>query len=327
MNASLDSWRLQQLLQSGRRVTLVTHRKPDGDALGSTIGLGRLLEAQGISVQYVNRDPVPAHYAFLLGGRQFHALSDLPKEDIVGMLDCGADRLTGYDLSQFASERVFEIDHHPKSVPDSARTFLHDDSASSTAEIVYLIARQNGWTIDREVATCLLTGIISDTSAFQNANVSPRTLDVAAALLRAGANRREIIRQCFYTSSVPKLQLWGRAMARIEQHEQSTGIVSTIITHADIEECGAHPDDLEGLVNFLNAIPGVPALLLLTDLDQGEVKGSLRTRQYDIDVSKLAEAMGGGGHRGAAGFSVPGYLKRHADDSWEVVPLKTAAPR
>lgn len=315
---TLEPARLLAAFNQTKQVALLTHRKPDGDALGSLFGLGRLLEERGIGVSYVSQDPIPGHYEFLKAGQLL--LADIPAEaDLVGILDCGADRLSGFDVSGTGEHALFEIDHHPKAPQEPARIRLHDPGASSTAELIYELARQAGWRLDRYVATCLLTGIISDTSAFQNANTTPRTMQVAAALLRAGANRREIIRQCFFTSSLPKLKLWGRAMARIEQHGQTAGIVSTVLTKEDILECGAHPDDLEGLVNFLNAIPGVPALLLLTDLRQGEVKGSFRTRDDRIDVSALAGIFGGGGHRQAAGFSVPGALRHHSDDSWEVV--------
>jgi len=318
---------LKSTLKRAGSVALVTHRKPDGDALGSTLGLGLALAQQSKQVFFICQDSPPSHFKFLPGATRF--VTELPEDsEALVMLDCGSDRMSGFDIvARSRRQPLIEIDHHPKSGrPASVRLEAYDANASSTAELVYEILTFAEWPIDRDIATCLLTGIISDTSAFQNNNVSSRTLEVAAALLRAGARRKEIVKQCFFTSSVPKLKLWGTAMARIEQNAGMEGLVSTVLTREDIEECGAHPDDVEGLVNFLNAIPGVPALLLLTDLQHGEVKGSFRTRSSGIDVSKLARLLGGGGHHQAAGFSVPGRLVRTSDDSWVVSPPETVTP-
>lgn len=316
-------------LRKARHPALVTHRKPDGDALGSTVALGQLLQRWDKEVSLVCVDPVPAHYRFLRLSERF--VTALPDEaDMLVLLDCGDDKLSGIEVRSLGLP-VIDIDHHPKpsGLPDGWRR-LHSTEASSTAELLHDFLQSAGATLDRDMATALLTGIISDTSAFQNSNTTPHTLQVAARLLAAGANRKEIVRQCFFTSSIPKLRLWGRAMARIEQNSQGSGIVSTVLTREDIAECGAHADDIEGLVNFLNAIPGVPALLLLTDLHNGVVKGSFRTRNQSIDVSKLAALLGGGGHHQAAGFALPGRLVRNADDSWDLYPPefeKQGSPR
>ncbi len=323
MIAADDTRRALSFLMAAERPALITHRKPDGDALGAALGLRLALDSLGKRAIPVCRDPVPEQYCFLPGVASF--VTDVPRDtDAIVLLDCGSDHLAGFDVG--GTPCLLEIDHHRKSAPVDSRLTVYDPAASSTAEIIYELLTAWRWRLDRPLATCLLTGIISDTSAFQNANVSARTLAVAGALLRAGANRKEIVRHCFFTSSVPKLRLWGTAMARIDQNVQSSNIVSTVLTKEDIEECGAHPNDIEGLVNFLNAIPGVPALLLLTDLHQGEVKGSFRTRADDIDVSRLAGLLGGGGHKQAAGFSIPGRLSRNADDSWEVQPPTLMEP-
>lgn len=311
----------ESLLASATIVGLVCHRKPDGDALGSTLGLGLALAGRGATVHYWCTDPVPQHYQYLPGAASFaRPPADLAGVELAVMLDCGADHMTGLNVGALIKRvPLLDIDHHPKqTLPTDGRVTVYDSCASSTAEIVTELLTRLEWVIDRDIATCLLTGIVTDTSAFQNTNTSDTTLRTAAALLNKGARLKEIIRHCFYTSSIPKLRLWGIAMARIEQNAKIAGIVSTVITKEDIVECGAHPDDVEGLVNFLNTIPGVPALMLLTDMEEGFIKGSLRTRHRHIDVNRLAQAMGGGGHQQAAGFLVPGRLVRRPDDSWEV---------
>lgn len=311
-------------LRAAQRVALVCHRKPDGDAVGATLGLAGSLALRGAQVALICKDPVPSHYHFLAGSDSFR--TTLPQSaDVVIILDSAKDALTGFSTDELRSVGpLISIDHHPREAKDeSVRIGVYDQRASSAAEIVFYCLHELGWPIDRDVATALLTGIITDTSAFQNSATTAATLRTAAELMRRGGRLKEIMRECFYSSSVPKLRLWGTAMSRIE-HDQHTGVASTVITADDLREAGAHPDDLEGLVNFLNSIPGVPAVLLLTDLYDGQIKGSLRTRESNVDVSRLAGLLGGGGHTKAAGFSVKGSLRRVADDRWQVASVESS---
>ncbi len=310
---------LKSTLERAQRPLLVCHRKPDGDAIGATLGLALTLERLGARPTVLCIDPVPGQYRFLTGVERFVTVP--PTEaDLVVMLDCGDDKLTGFDLADFPRAPLVDIDHHPKpSRPPTPRLAIYDPTASSTAEMVYALIDYSRWRFDRAAATGLLTGIITDTSAFRNNNVGPDTLLAASALLRKGARLKEVVKHCFYTSSIAKLRLWGIAMARIEQNPAQVGLVSTVLTAEDIAETGATQDDLEGLVNFVKTIPGVTIMMLLTDLRTGQVKGSLRAGTPTTDVSKLARRLGGGGHTQAAGFAIPGQLVKDADDSWRVV--------
>ncbi|MDP4000291.1 MAG: bifunctional oligoribonuclease/PAP phosphatase NrnA [bacterium] len=309
-------------LERAKRPILVTHQRPDGDAIGSALGLGLLLETLGANVQLACADPVPGRYRFLAGSERFTTDPDFKDADLLVMLDCPKDDMSALDIPQVLRRMpVVDIDHHPRTAPPRDRRLaVYDHTASSAAEMVYVLAQDAGWLIDRIAATALLTGIVTDTSAFINATTTADTYRAASALLRRGANLKAIIQHCFYHSSVPKLQLWGRAMSRIRQHPQSAGVVSTVLTAEDLKECGADREDIEGLVNFLNSIPGVPALILLTDLGRGEIKGSFRTRNEAIDVNKLAGVLGGGGHKQAAGFTIPGRLVKNANETWSVLP-------
>lgn len=310
---------LRSTLEQTQRPLLVCHRKPDGDAIGATLGLAETIERLGARPTLLCADPVPSQYAFLSGTERFVTAAPAAA-DLLVMLDCGEDRLTGFDLTDLPQAPLVEIDHHSKpSRPATPRLAVYDPGASSTAEMIYELITFARWSLPRSAATALLTGIVTDTSAFRNNNVTPATLDAAAALLQKGARLKEIIKRCFYTSSIAKLRLWGIAMARIEQNPAQAGLVSTVLTAEDIAETGATPDDLEGLVNFLKTIPGVRMMMLLTDLREGMVKGSLRAGTPTTDVSRLARRLGGGGHTQAAGFAVPGRLVKDADDSWRVV--------
>lgn len=311
-------------LERSKRPALVCHRKPDGDAVGSTLGLAALLEARGSEPVPVCTDPVPPQTRFLPGSDGFQ--ESIPDDiDGIVMLDCGSDAMPGLEESELRKASLLDIDHHPHtSRPPSPRLAVYDTEASSTAEIVYAIAKYAGWKIDRKAATCLLTGIVTDTSAFQNTNVTSATLEASGDLLRRGARLKEIIRHCFYSSSVAKLRLWGIAMARMEQSPQVAGVLSTVLTAEDIAATGALPEDIEGLTNFLKNVPNLEALMLLTDLRNGEVKGSLRAGRSDVDVSDLAKLLGGGGHAQASGFRVPGRLVQTTDESWVIAPPSAA---
>ncbi len=309
---------LKSTQEEAKRPAIVCHRKPDGDAIGSTLGLAALLAGRGAEPTPVCVDPVPQHYRFLPGTDQFQTTIP-PDADLVIMLDCGSDAMTGFESTELRTATLVDIDHHPKSGrPATPRLAVTDTAASSTAEMIHELARFAGWPLNRAAATCLLTGIVTDTSTFQNNNVTPQTLDAAGGLLRRGAKLKQIIQHCFYSSSVAKLRLWGIAMARMEQSSQADGVLSTVVTADDITKTGAQPDDIEGLVNFLKSVPGLKALMLLTDLHEGEIKGSLRAGDPSVDVSGLARLLGGGGHTQAAGFRVPGRLVQAADDSWMV---------
>jgi phosphoesterase RecJ-like protein len=308
-------------LERAERPLLLCHQKPDGDAVGAVVGLGEILAARGQRPRYLCADPVPAHYRFLPGSDRF--LTEPPDDyDAVVMLDCPNDDRTGFDVAALAEAApLVDIDHHPKTTrPKGRRLAVYDQQASSASEMVIEVALTARWKVTRVAATALLTGIIFDTSAFQNQNTTAQTMRMTAELLRRGAKHKDVVMNSFYNSTIPKLKLWGTVMSRIEQNPDVHGMVSTVVTADDLVECGAQPDDLEGLVNFLNAIPGVPALMLLTDLQEGTVKGSFRTRDDSIDVNQLAGLLGGGGHKQAAGFSVPGRLVKGKDETWQVAP-------
>jgi bifunctional oligoribonuclease and PAP phosphatase NrnA len=307
-------------LERARRPAVICHLRPDGDAMGSLLGLVHGLRRLGADPVAVCVDPVPNPFWFLPGANEVQTV--VPDDvDLIVTVDCGSDHLTGFEPEVLAKVPRVDIDHHVKpDRPPTPRLAVYDSTAASTTEMLYEIFRFGNWPIDRTIATCLLTGIITDTLAFRNANVSPRTLQAAADLLHQGGRLKDIIKHCFYSSSIAKLRLWGIALARIEQNPTAAGIVSTVLTREDIEACGATAEDIDGLVNFLKSIPGVPVTLLLTDMRGGEVKGSFRTTAKGVDVSRLARLFGGGGHRQAAGFTVAGQLVKNVDDSWQVAP-------
>ena len=232
------------------------------------------------------------------------------RTDLVIVLDCSdLDRMGVIyeeNPSLFFEVPVVNIDHHPTNT-NFGKVNLIDVTASSTAEILVSLLETLGkdipGMIDAEMATCLLTGITTDTGSFQNANTTPKSLTVAAQMVAAGARQQEIVKRIFMTRSLAQLRLWGRALSYIKEDPQNH-FAWTILTKADFVASQAEPTNTEGVVDeLLKSAEGMNFVLLMVERD-GEVKCSMRSIQPHMDVSAIALHMGGGGHVQAAGFSV-----------------------
>lgn len=301
-----------------RRVLLTTHQRPDGDAVGAILGLGRALRRAGKRVTLHAPDPIPTSLRFLPGSDGVaHAPPCVASFDAVFALDHSELARTGI-AEQLAAGAVpiVAVDHHVTA--DRAGDFvLVLPDAAATCEILAHLLPALALPLDSDTATCLLTGIVADTGSFQHANTSPRVLRTASSLLERGANLRAIIRATYGGRPLPALRLIGRALERIQTSAQ-TGAAVSVITYRDLLECGASADDLSGVVNLLNTIPEADFSLLLTEYERGKLKGSLRSEpERRVDVSKIAAKFGGGGHRLASGFEVAGTLVRDRN-GWRI---------
>ncbi|MBU1178173.1 hypothetical protein KJ903_03050 [Patescibacteria group bacterium] len=171
--------------------------------------------------------------------------------------------------------------------------------------------------IDEQIATCILNGIFVDTDSFKNPNTSIKTLRITSDLLSRGADLAQITSSNLKDKSLSTLKLWGITLARIKKNKR-LGIISTAVTNKDLKRCNATYDDLEGISNFLNSVPDAKTSLVLSERSDNEIKGSLRTLHDNIDVSKLAATLGGGGHKKAAGFSISGRIANEGG-KWRIV--------
>ncbi len=301
-----------QAIAEAERVLIITHINPDGDAVGSSLGLRLGLESLGKSVQLVCRDKIPAPFLFLPGVDDFKQDFLLGDFDLIMIVDCGDIRRTGFGerLKDFASikNKVINIDHH-------RRNDLHkisaincvDFEASSVAEIVVSLFKMLEVKITANIATCLLTGIYSDTGGFRHSNTTPKVLRVCSKLLNAGARLKQINKSVAHFKTIPALRLWGLALSRMQIHS-SLGLIVTVITEQDFKECGALYEDIAGCINLINAVEGAKASLIVYEAPDGTVRGSLRSESKKIDIAKIAQILGGGGIRKAAGFALPGRL-------------------
>lgn len=308
-------------LKAASNILLVTHYNPDADALGSILGLYGILAHQlGLRVSVVASGEIPQNLAYL---PYFFRLSDgfrPEKFDTVVILDCSGWARTGFfdtdELNIDWPKQVVIIDHH---VTQGATLGIQlmDTEVSSTSELIWKLAKEWQVPVTSEVATCLLTGVSADTGSFQHTNTHITTFQAAAELMLYGASLNKIVSGIYLGKSASRLKLWGRVLKRM-RYDPIRKLAVSIATQEDLNVCKATQADLSGLVNLMGTLPDTKFVLLLTETSEGELKGSLRTEQDNIDVRKLAEFLGGGGHIRAAGFTVPAKLEINGQ-AWRIV--------
>jgi phosphoesterase RecJ-like protein len=302
-----------KLIQKSNKILLFTHKDAsgDGDALGSLLSLTLALPKLNKETHPILEENSLSNFSFLPG-----------IEKLQTQIEDEADLLIFLDFSEFKRAGQFEdiknlikkspsilIDHHPKGDLCRACSFsICDQKASSTTEILYFLLK-NLSLIDKNVATCLLTGILTDTNSFKNPNTTGKTLKVASGLLSFGAHPSKIVEHAFYQKPFSVLKLWGRAFIRLWRNSKYNLLI-TVLDSSDFQECGIGEQGTNGVANFLNlnSLPESAGILVLSE-ENGKIKGSLRTQREGIDISKLAKILGGGGHQKAAGFTIEGKLK------------------
>ena len=324
--ALTDAQRAATILRDAPRVVCICHRNPDGDAIGSVLGIGQLVEHvfpdKPVSMHCV--DPVPETFLFLPTAQRVQCAPVLKPGDAIVFVDCAEPKLTEMHLTHpqmfDGTYKTINIDHHPMNPKWSTVNFVHPE-ACSACEIIVRLADALQWVLPPEVATCLLTGVYTDTGGLLHSNTKPDVYRTVARLLRAGARRQMIVTSVFRTAKLSTLKLWGRVLEKIAVTEEGGAI--SAVTEGDFRATGADYAELTGAIDYVNAVPGMRFSLVLSERD-GKVKGSLRTLRDDVDVSAMAGRFSGGGHKKAAGFALDGKLKPEL--RWKVVEKKEAAP-
>jgi bifunctional oligoribonuclease and PAP phosphatase NrnA len=294
-------------LRSRERFLLTAHEGPDGDALGSLLGMHHLLTQLGkdsVMFMAAKEFPLPIEYRFLPLEEVFHEPPADMADRTVIFLDCGnIDRMPVDFLSKGDNFRI-NIDHHHDNTL-FADVNLVDTGASSTAEIVYELALLLGVEITPEIAAALYVGLITDTGKFMYESTNAHTHRIAAALIEAGVEVDETYRRLYEHVPLEKLRLLSRALEGIQRY-CGEKLVVAYITDADYAASGAGEEMTEGIIDHLRAVEGCKVAALVRDLgDRGRAarKVSLRASSGEVDVSAMARTHGGGGHKRAAGFS------------------------
>ncbi len=300
--------KLNGLLKGDKRILITAHKYPDGDALGSALALYLgLKDKKKIEATVYFSEP-PLGYKFLPGFSEIKTIFPKIAFDILIGLDYGDFKRLEINGGNFSDAKIVTIDHHLPSDHRGDLQIIRPDF-SSTSEIIYCFFKKRGFKIDKDIATCLLTGIYTDSGGFKYAATSSRTLDAAADLISCGASLSQIIKETTSLKSPSVLKLWGKALSRIEK-EPETGMVYSLITASDVKGRKSWEDLGTGdLAAVISMISGAPFTLLLVENKPNEFKGSLRSEFYhNVDVSKIAKVFGGGGHKLSAGFEKKGSL-------------------
>ena len=296
------------------KVLIITHENPDGDALGSSLALAKSLKQIEKNVDIVCIDDIPLAFQFLPEIKYIKKDFLFGDYDIAIILDCGDLKRTGFperlrEIKLKDRKKIINIDHHPKNdLHKIANINLIDYNSSSTSEIIYEIIQQiEQIEINKEIATCLLCGLYTDTGAFKHSNTTPKVLKISAELLKCGARLKKITESITNGKSISALKLWGIVFSRIQKNEEFK-IISSFIREKDLVDCHATHHDLSGVVNMINSIPNTNVAILFSEIGDGKIKASIRTEKDNVDASRLAEIFGGGGLKKASGFTIDGKL-------------------
>lgn len=297
---------LLELIRERHSFVISSHVRPDGDAIGSALGLQQLLEAMGKRATVVFMDSIPPNFQFLPGVERVSR--HVPEADAAIFLECDSIERASIDRGQLDAARpalTINIDHH-RSGREFAGFNWIDPEAAAVGSMIFDLAVAAGVTISREMAECLYAAILTDTGSFNYSSTTATTFAMAEQLLRCGVNASRIAAAIYASNPASKVRLLGIALTNIQI---DGGISWSHITLEEMKRVGASVEDCEGVANHLIGIAGVEAAAFLReDSESDQFRLSLRSRGT-LDVSIIAEHFGGGGHRNASGCTVEGTLE------------------
>ncbi|MGH2831086.1 MAG: DHH family phosphoesterase [Actinomycetota bacterium] len=291
-------------IRSAQTPVLTCHLGPDGDALGSMVALGLALRGRGQRLVASWSDPfeVPRQYAFLPGLDILSAPSSVPDEpDTMVTFDAGSlERLGTLEKNARNARTLVVVDHH-RSNDNFGTINLVDGGAAASAVLVYELLRRMDIPLDRDIATCLYTGLVTDTGRFQYQNTTPEVLRIAADLVACDIDHPRIARIIYDTHPMGYLRLLSTALARLE-YDEATSMVWTWVDNADLAAAGIGMEDTESLIDVVRTAEQAEIACVLKQTPEGTYKASMRSKGT-ADVGAVCEALGGGGHALAAGFT------------------------
>lgn len=309
---------LNYAINNSDSVLLFAHSRPDGDTAGSCFALAEYIRNLGKKADVACFDPLPEYLKNMTGEDfLFPDHIDLGRYKLIIAAD-SVDRGFGKIKNKIGENQITAIlDHHPDIITTGDINII-DPKFSSVCEIVYEFFIFNKIEINRKMATCLMLGILGDTGMFQHSNTTPHALEIASHLMKMGAPLSKIIQTSFANKNISTLKLWGKAFEKARINSKN-GMIYTILTQKDIEECDAGTEDIAQVSGILNTVPGTKFAMILSERGDGIVKGSLRSEEYKgVDVSRIAATFGGGGHKLASGFEIKGKIVE-TEDGWKII--------
>jgi len=293
--------RVLQEIRARRRLVVTSHARPDGDGIGSALACAQILRVMGKDAEVVMHDGVPRIYQNLPFADRAIQADVVPQNDAVVLLECDSIKRTG--LQGLGECFLINIDHHV-----SGRNFANinwiDPTVMATAELVFRLAGLACVPVDRDIATCLYTGLMTDTGSFMFEGTNEHTFTVARDLVLAGADPALCARHIYFGHSTAKMRLLGAALSNLHREGPLAWIW---VTQEQMHRFGAREEDCEGLVNYALSMADVRVAIFFRELPDSRYRISLRSKG-EVNVSTVAEYFGGGGHKCASGCSVDGPL-------------------
>jgi bifunctional oligoribonuclease and PAP phosphatase NrnA len=301
---------LEKEVLKADKILIISHRKPDGDTLGGAISLKIWLDRLKKKTTLACVDRPSNVFGFLPYLDQYVDEFELSDYDLIFIIDSGASYMTNFHLKYpnlfETTVPIINIDHHATN--DNFGTLnIVDDKAASATIILYRIFKYLELEINSEMATCLLTGIYNDTGSFMHSNTNKEVYEISADLMNNEAKIAEIGKNLFKNRSVSTLRLWGKVLEKT--YLTADNVVMSVLRDDDFLTIDSNPEELSGVIDYLNMVPEGKFSVLINEDRKGNVKGSFRARDSEVDVARIAAVFGGGGHKKASGFSVPGKLK------------------
>ncbi len=314
VSSGIDWARLKQIVDAHGTFLLTTHIRPDGDAIGSELALAAMLEQLGKRVWIVNAGRLPARYQFLdPRGQILHVTDPRANEaraaaEVAIVLDTSAWSQLGAMADYFAQTKAKKvvIDHHVGEEDLGAELFK-DEGAAACGEVLFGGIEPLGCHLDLAVAEPLFVAIATDTGWFRISCTTPQSFRIAAWLTQAGVRADALYRKLFEDNSLARLKLMTRVLSSLRL-ALGGRVAWSAVRRSDLAETGAAPQDSEDLVNYTMSLRGVEIGLMFTELQDGEVKASFRSREH-IDCGRIAAQFGGGGHMQAAGATIDAPLE------------------
>jgi len=302
-----------ELIESKRKFGITSHVRPDGDSLGSSLGLYWLLRGLDKDVEVIMRDPVPHTYQQLPGAKDVRVTPAADDSyDGVFVIECSDIARPG--LLNLEKQFVINIDHHATTALFGKINWI-DSTASACGEMIYNLCKATGVRVTKEIAECCYTALITDTGSFHYSNTTERTFKVASELLRTGVKPAKTAEAVFASYPWSRIQLMGAVLSTARR--DSTGHVALLRHSLEMQHLAeASDEDADGFVNYPLTVGEVDAVAMLKECEPGVYRTSLRSKG-EVNVAKVAEKFGGGGHRNAAGCTLRG--------TWEEAEEKIVA--
>lgn len=296
---------IRNQLEQARSFLIISHQRPDGDAIGSLLAVGLALITVGKDVQMVLKDGVPENFRFLEGS-ELIVTEPQGNADYIIVVDSAEIERTDTDLNGY-NKPDLNIDHH-KTNTYFANINLIESDAVATAEILTKYLPAFGFKISKPIANALLAGIVTDTIGFRTTNVNPKLFRMVAELMEMGGELIDIYYKTIVEQSLASARYWGAGLSKIKMED---GLVWTTLSLKEREAAGYPDRDDADLVKILSAIIGAKVAVILTEQSGGYVKISWRlcgSVETELDVSEIALLFGGGGHKAASGADVKGNM-------------------